>query len=638
MKTTMEQTITHTQANLLQQRHAGGFWAGRLSSSALSTAAAVFALGSVNRRTYQNLIEGGLYWLKDNQNKDGGWGDTIKSESRLGTTLLCLSAFSVSDGSFTHNDTMARAEAWIKHRVGSLDPRAVAQAVSQAYGQDKSMSAPILMMCAMAKRLGPRDTGWQHVPSLPFERAAVPPQLFKSLRWPVLSTALPILIAVGQARFHFKKPSSPVTRRLRQACITKTLQMLKTLQPENGGFLEAASMTSFVVMSLARTGLVNHPIVTRGAYFLVDSVRDDGSWPAASNLTTSVTTLSANALTTGDMDIPDHLTVTRDWLLTQQHRRARAYNLTAPGGWAWSDLPGAVANGDDTAGVLIALHRLSPGASRSHMAAAKGIQWLVELQNKDGGIPTFGKGWTRLPLDQSCPDVTAHALGAMGCWWDSLPRRLKQRTTRAMQRAVIYLKTTQHRQGFWTPLWCGHEQTTNQTNPVYGTSRVLTHLGHVPQSFKGCMKDELGRATEWLLAVQHATGPWGADAGIHASLEESALAVDALATTLLSHDLLLFDDQTLAIQRAIEKGAAWLINATNQGTTFDPSPIGNSFVGLRYYEELYPVTFTLAALTKARLASQTLDANQDTDTIDVQELPALNHRARASAPSDAASL
>jgi len=633
IKNTIEQTIANTQSHLLQQRHAGGFWTGRLSSSALATATAVFALGSVNRRTYHNLIEGGLHWLKDNQNADGGWGDTIKSRSNLATTLVSLSAFRVSDGSFTYNKAMAKAEAWIEHHVGSLDPKAIALAVDKACGHDANVSTPILMMCAMAKRLGPRNTGWQYVKPLPFERAVLPKQLAKLSRFGVASHLLPILIATGQARFHFKKPLSPAKRRLRKACIPKTLKILTALQLDNGSFLKAAHVTSFVVMGLAHSGMKNHQVVTKGAYFLVDSVRDDGSWPIDTNLATRITTLSVNALTTESADMTETLASTRDWLLTLQHKQANAYTDAASGAWACGDLSAAMPDGDTTAGALIALHRLSPEAPRSQSAAAKGIQWLLNLQNRDGGMPAFGKSWKTTHFNTSSPDITAHALGAMGCWLDSLPKRLRKRTTRAMQQALIYLKTTQHRQGFWTPLCFGHEQTHRQTNPVYGTSRVITHLAHVPPSLKACMNVELIRATEWLIAVQHPSGPWGGDMAIRASLEESALAVDALATSLISHDLLLFDIQTMAIESAVIKGAAWLAKATKRGTAFEPSPIGLYFAHLWYTEALYPVTFTLSALNKARFMLKIQNPVQAGHRTNVVELSARSGRKRKTSKS-----
>ena len=34
-------------------------------------------------------------------------------------------------------------------------------------------------------------------------------------------------------------------------------------------------------------------------------------------------------------------------------------------------------------------------------AAIAGVTWLLDLQNRDGGIPTFCRGWTNLPFDRS---------------------------------------------------------------------------------------------------------------------------------------------------------------------------------------------------------------------------------------------
>ena len=39
----------------------------------------------------------------------------------------------------------------------------------------------------------------------------------------------------------------------------------------------------------------------------------------------------------------------------------------------------------------------------------------------------------------------------------------------------------------------------------------------------------VGRAVGWLVSVQNADGGWGGDEGTKSSIEETALAVDALA-------------------------------------------------------------------------------------------------------------
>ena len=109
-----------------------------------------------------------------------------------------------------------------------------------------------------------------------------------------------------------------------------------------------------------------------------------------------------------------------DWLLACQHRQVHPFTGAAPGGWGWTDLSGAVPDADDTPGALLALAawRDAPSCSaadraRIDAAAAAGIGWLLDLQNRDGGWPTFCRGWGQLPFDRSGADLTAHALRAL---------------------------------------------------------------------------------------------------------------------------------------------------------------------------------------------------------------------------------
>jgi squalene-hopene/tetraprenyl-beta-curcumene cyclase len=81
---------------LLAERVPAGHWVGELSTSALSTATAVMALHLVDSHSHRELIAGGIRWLCENQNTDGGWGDTTKSFSNISTTMLCRAALEIS--------------------------------------------------------------------------------------------------------------------------------------------------------------------------------------------------------------------------------------------------------------------------------------------------------------------------------------------------------------------------------------------------------------------------------------------------------------------------------------------------------------------------------------------------------------
>ncbi|MDE2964535.1 MAG: squalene--hopene cyclase, partial [Acidobacteriota bacterium] len=437
---------------------------------------------------------------------------------------------------------------------------------------------------------------------LPFELAVCPPQWFKWLRLPVVSYALPALIAIGQVRHRFRPTRNPLLRLIRSLARRRSLGLLQKIQPASGGYLEAIPLTSFVVMSLAAGGQVEHPVVLQGLDFLAGTARSDGAWPIDTNLATWVTTQSLAALAAGE-GLKSHLGEDqreglRRWLLDQQYRSLHPYTHADPGGWAWTDLPGGVPDADDTAGALLALSNLGPIDAESIQAACAGVQWLLDLQNGDGGIPTFCRGWGRLPFDRSSPDLTAHALLAWSSWQQSVPPRLRTGLQSAARRGVEYLAGSQGEDGAWVPLWFGNQSAPGEENPTYGTARVVLALNCLVRDGDVPVEGMRGRGIQWLLAAQNADGGWGGAGGVDSTVEETALAVQALADALeLASPAR--GSAGASVEAAVGKGADWLISETRGGSDFKPSPIGLYFSRLWYYERQYPVVFSVAALGRA---------------------------------------
>ena len=524
----LETAIENARRQLLGELSPEGHWEGELSSSALATAVSAFALKQAGKT---ECAERGFQWLENHRNADGGWGDSPESPSNFTTTLLCRCV--------------------LDEEVGS--PQEVADSILDFYGDDRTFSVPILTMCMLSGKLG---NDWSLVPQLPFELAVFPHRCFKFLRLSVVSYALPALIAIGLVR-HVNKPAR--FSFLRNRLVSRVLEILRKIQPESGGFLEAAPLSGFVAMSLVGAGFGDHPVAQSCCRFLENTVRDDGSWPIDINLSTWVTSLSVRALE-GDLSEEQKKSI-RAHLLKTQWKGEHPFTHAAPGGWGWTYVQGGVPDADDTSAALIALYSL--GCERS--VAENGIQWLLDLQNRDGGMPTFCKGWGKLPFDRSCPDLTAHAIRAFVAWRGEVDSTLWKKMERSIRRGLRYLEKQQRTDGSWLPLWFGSQANPNHENPVYGTVRVLEALRELDESefpTVGKMKHR---------------GFQGLENGVNAdcSIEEVALATGVTG-----------------------QGVDRLLEMTNSGMTFPSSPIGLYFASLWYSEKLYPLIFTVEALKR----------------------------------------
>lgn len=581
---------------LLSERGDCDWWTGELSTSALSTATAVMALHLARRAgvaPQERLIAGGLAWLAEHQNEDGGWGDTVLSHSNISTTMLVHAVLRAAQDGNEYDEIIQTSGQHIE-QAGGVD------AVIQRYGKDHTFSVPILTHCALAGIVP-----WERVMPLPFELACVPSRLYSAVRMPVVSYALPALIAIGQVIFHHRGHRNPLVRAIRRRAIQPSLKILDRIQPPNGGFLEATPLTSFVCMSLLGCGLHDLPVTRRCLDFIVQSVRDDGSWPIDTNLTTWVTTLSVNALTphaasqSSDMVLAEQeRSSIRDWLIGQQYRTVHPFTNAAPGGWAWTDLPGGVPDADDTPGAMLAVMNLRAAdqtfTDREQESLKAAAVWLLDLQNRDGGWPTFCRGWGTLPFDRSTSDLTAHVLRALHEWMrrvDTISPKLHARAERAMSSGLRFLTNQQRADGTWLPLWFGNQWNHNEENPLYGTAKVVLALREIGQgdSLMAC------RGLQWLLSSQNEDGSWSAQKGLPGSVEETSLAVEAVCE---------FPDTSAAVT----SGTNWLSRRIQEGRLSEPSPIGFYFAKLWYFERLYPIIFATAALQRASQAGPVIES------------------------------
>ena len=177
-----------------------------------------------------------------------------------------------------------------------------------------------------------------------------------------------------------------------------------------------------------------------------------------------------------------------------------------PGGWAFQYNNAHYPDLDDTAVVVMAMDRARRrlGAGGYDEAIARGDEWTVGLQSKNGGFGAFDADnsyhyLNNIPfadhgalLDPPTEDVSGRVVSMMGQLGDADPAR--------MTAALKYLEDTQMADGSWFGRW--------GVNYVYGTWSVLCALNAAGAAQTA---PTVRKAVEWLNAIQNPDGGWGED-------------------------------------------------------------------------------------------------------------------------------
>lgn len=577
---------------LLNEMNPDGFWRGELSSSALGVAVAVAALHFHDQEVHKKQIHLGLKWLQTHVNNDGSFGDTPDSPGNVSTSLLVYAAANLyAQGDEETAALQSKISDYLRSKNIDVKSDQVSKAILTHYKKDYTFSVPILTMCGLCGV--PGKEAFNHIPQLPFELSLMPRGFYRMLNLSVVSYAIPALVAVGIVIFK-KKKSNIFSRFVRRRSIKPSLKLLQQMMPDSGGFLEAIPLTAFVSLSLIESGYRDMEVVKKGIDFLIRAQREDGSWPIDVDLSTWVTSLSVKALRQKKDEV---LSVQIKEKIARhfkqiQYKEIHPFNGSSPGGWGWTNFAGSVPDCDDTPGAILALLQLQSKDEVANEVIA-GCNWLLKLQNRDGGFPTFSRGWGKLPFDQSCADLTGHAILALSATLDTFKKELDNKTVvryqKSIGKAIKYLNNFQKKDGSWLPLWFGNQYTNNHLNPVYGTARVLTYLQDVlihkwiEEDFRLELNALCTKGKKFLLSVQNDDGSWGGDKNIPGTIEETTLAISALSEK--------------TSQKACDKGLVWM-DEYYHSNGLKSAPIGLYFASLWYNEKLYPLTTYLEAVVR----------------------------------------
>ncbi len=306
------------------------------------------------------------------------------------------------------------------------------------------------------------------------------------------------------------------------------------------------------------------------------------------------TAIAAFALASGGGAPEPSLRRAADWLLTKEVRRKGDWAVkrpnTQPSGWYFEFANEFYPDIDDTAMVLLAMGKSrAESPSKQKASERRAIQWLLDMQSKDGGWAAFDVDNTWQPLsyvpfadhnamlDPTCPDITGRVLEAL-CAYGLPP------TEAAVRRGVEFLLKAQEEDGSWYGRW--------GVNYVYGTFLALRGLAAAQVSDR---EAAVQRALEWVRANQNFDGGWGESC---ASYDEGKFvpAPSTPSQTAWAVLALLAGGDTTST--SLLDGVDYLLRKqTSEGTWEEELATGTGFPKVFYLRyHLYRHSFPLMAL------------------------------------------
>ncbi|WP_367123452.1 squalene--hopene cyclase [Streptomyces phytohabitans] len=315
-------------------------------------------------------------------------------------------------------------------------------------------------------------------------------------------------------------------RGLRRAALRDASRWIVERQENDGcwGGIQPPAVYSLIALRLLGYDL-DHPVLRAGlesldrfAVWREETADEPGGGPAGAPVRMVEacqspvwdTCLATVALT--DAGLPaDHPALTRaaDWMLGEQVVRPGDWAVRRPqlppGGWAFEFHNANYPDIDDTAEVVLALHRVRHAdPERVDRVVRRAVRWTLGMQSANGGWGAFDADNTselpdRLPfcdfgevVDPPSADVTAHVVEMLS--------RAGHRDHPANRRAVAWLLAQQEPGGAWFGRW--------GVNYLYGTGAVVPALvdAGLPATHPA-----LRRAVHWLVDVQNEDGGWGED-------------------------------------------------------------------------------------------------------------------------------
>ncbi len=370
--------------------------------------------------------------------------------------------------------------------------------------------------------------------------------------------------------------------------------MIERIEPD-GTFYSYFSSTFLMIFALLARGYPkNHSIITQAIQGLKSMVCQIGGSLHVQYTTANVwnTALISSVLqAAGAPSSAKVIQQANQYLLSRQHSKYGDWAIrnpnTKPGGWGFSNINTINPDVDDSIAVLRAMRGFATEQDAYRKSWDRGINWVISMQNDDGGWPAFERNankpfLTWLPLeggedilmDPSTADLTGRTLQFLGdC-------TLLNRNHQIIKRGVDWLLNNQEEEGSWYGQW--------GSCYIYGTWTAVTGLSAI-----GMPSDDpaIQRAVKWLRETQNPDGGWGESC--KSDIEKEYVPLGASTRTHTAWALAALIAASTKSTPEIERGVKFLIDGKQEDWAAD-YPKGRGVAGVFYihypsYEYIWPL-------------------------------------------------
>jgi squalene-hopene/tetraprenyl-beta-curcumene cyclase len=604
---------------LLALQHEGGWWQGELQTNVTMDAEDMLLREFLGVRR-EDETRRSAAWIRSQQRADGTWTNFYGGPGELSTTIEAYWALRLA-GDPPDAEHMRAAASFIRDGGGLQGARVFTHVWLALFGL----------------------WSWDEVPALPPEVILLPPRVPLNV-YDFACWARQTIVALSLVKAH--RPSRPLPfdlaelhgagpphaarsaprgrgawllrldrvlgayerrplRWLRRLALGRAERWIVRRQEADGSWGGIQPPWVYSLMALHLCGYpLEHPVMRRGLEgvggFMVEDCDDSRGVGAPAGPSRRLeacqspvwdTALAVIALSDGGLP-GEHPALVRAvrWLLGEEVRVRGDWSVARPqlqpGGWAFEFANVNYPDVDDTAEVLLALHRVPLAGAEAAIERAR--VWVEGMQTTGGGWGAFDAENTRalvreLPfldfgevIDEPSADVTAHAVEMLAA--------LGRGEAPVTARAVAWLLEQQERDGSWFGRW--------GINHVYGTGAVVPALrfaGVEPEH------ESVRRAVLWLEQHQNEDGGWGEDPR---SYDEAAWIGRGASTASQTAWALLALHAAGARGEPLQRGIRWLVSTQRPDGSWDePQYTGTGFPSDYYINyHLYRLAFPIMAL------------------------------------------